>query len=665
MEFVVNACRGLKKNRIIIIAFALMVGVLGFGESVFAATITVDGIAELNTAISNANAGDIIILADGTYTDQGTINFDCRSVSPAPTEGNELTVRAQTPGSVIITGGSSNMNIMGDHLILEGFYFKDIVGNGILLSLMDADYCRVTNCKFEGVNKVGGVIEVRGLSATMSVFYGSSTNNRIDHCTFEGNRRIQIENFIVDGENYAAPDLGNINNKYDHNIFKSHIDASQEEAFQIGRGSTVWAEGTRGYPSEFATDAYIAVEYNLFEEYHGDNELISSKSSSNIIRYNIIKNCNGAITLRGGNNSVVEGNYFLAEAEVEQPLDYYRGVVVHGTNHKILNNYIEGFSPGSGNGQIFLSHGNSANHPDVSNVLIAGNSIKNSRFGVYMEAGDAGDPVEATNCTIINNIAESTNAGGGAAMFNNRGSGHTFISNLAYCPSCDSGGSINGVTDTGEFILTNQKTGLLVNWYSPSSYTDGTYNANVIDDIEGQTRANPPDIGCDEDDGTIIRPMIGLDDVGVQWGNDTTPPTRSNPHPNGTLSSGIIQTNISLTTDKQAICRYSNVSGTNYTDISFNFTYTNSTNHSTPVSGLENGETYTFYVRCNSTEGYVNVDDFNISFSVDGHKADLNDDGIINMPELMVFIGRWKTGDGVTKQEVGGARDIWFIGGVY
>ncbi|MEA1924244.1 MAG: hypothetical protein U9M95_00085 [Candidatus Altiarchaeota archaeon] len=159
-----------------------------------------------------------------------------------------------------------------------------------------------------------------------------------------------------------------------------------------------------------------------------------------------------------------------------------------------------------------------------------------------------------------------------------------------------------------------------------------------------------------------------FDDVASYLGvssNDTASPARTNPSPNGTLPSGTTSTNISLTTDKQAICRYSNISDTNYTDMEYNFTDTNSTNHSTLVTGLENGQTYTFYVRCNSTEGYVNDDDFNISFSIGGHKADLNDDGIINMPELISFIARWKACDGVSKEEVEEARDIWFTGGVY
>ncbi|MEA1924542.1 MAG: DUF4091 domain-containing protein [Candidatus Altiarchaeota archaeon] len=51
--------------------------------------------------------------------------------------------------------------------------------------------------------------------------------------------------------------------------------------------------------------------------------------------------------------------------------------------------------------------------------------------------------------------------------------------------------------------------------------------------------------------------------------------------------------------------------------------------------------------------------------SLGEHQADLNSDGIINMPELIAFISRWKAGDGITKSEVEEARGIWFSGGVY
>ncbi|RLJ01151.1 MAG: hypothetical protein DRP06_00180 [Candidatus Aenigmatarchaeota archaeon] len=123
----------------------------------------------------------------------------------------------------------------------------------------------------------------------------------------------------------------------------------------------------------------------------------------------------------------------------------------------------------------------------------------------------------------------------------------------------------------------------------------------------------------------------------------------------------------SLTTNINATCRYSNISNTNYTDLEFNFTNTNSTNHSTLVTDLENTHTYIYYIRCNSTDGYYNENDWNITFSIgSGHKADTNHDNLIDMPELMSFIARWKADSNeVNKSEVEEARNIWFSGGVY
>ena len=46
------------------------------------------------------------------------------------------------------------------------------------------------------------------------------------------------------------------------------------------------------------------------------------------------------------------------------------------------------------------------------------------------------------------------------------------------------------------------------------------------------------------------------------------------------------------------------------------FTNTDSTQHSTLITNLEDGQTYIYYVRCNDIEGNYNTDDFNITFSI-------------------------------------------------
>jgi hypothetical protein len=105
-------------------------------------------------------------------------------------------------------------------------------------------------------------------------------------------------------------------------------------------------------------------------------------------------------------------------------------------------------------------------------------------------------------------------------------------------------------------------------------------------------------------------------DMAAPIGSDTTPPTRSNGQPTGTLPAGTTQTTLSLTTNESATCRYGTTAGIAYASMSNTFATTGGTNHSTSVSGLANGGSYTRYVRCQDAAANANPDDFTIAFSV-------------------------------------------------
>ena len=97
---------------------------------------------------------------------------------------------------------------------------------------------------------------------------------------------------------------------------------------------------------------------------------------------------------------------------------------------------------------------------------------------------------------------------------------------------------------------------------------------------------------------------------------DTTPPLRSNGAPTGVLAVGTTQTSLSLTTNENATCRYATAAGVAYGSMANVFTTTGGTGHSTTVSGLTNGGSYSYFVRCQDTVGNANTNDFIISFSV-------------------------------------------------
>jgi hypothetical protein len=107
-------------------------------------------------------------------------------------------------------------------------------------------------------------------------------------------------------------------------------------------------------------------------------------------------------------------------------------------------------------------------------------------------------------------------------------------------------------------------------------------------------------------------------------GGDITPPVRSNGQPSGTLPAGTTQTTLSLTTNENATCRMAMTAGVAYSAMPTMFSTTGGTSQSTPLSGLANGSSYTYYIRCQDTAGNANPDDFTIAFSVGSPPADFS-----------------------------------------
>jgi hypothetical protein len=105
------------------------------------------------------------------------------------------------------------------------------------------------------------------------------------------------------------------------------------------------------------------------------------------------------------------------------------------------------------------------------------------------------------------------------------------------------------------------------------------------------------------------------DSVTITLPLDTTPPVRSSLAPSGTLARNTTATTLSVTTDENATCHYATVAGTAYGSSTV-FSTTGSTVHTTPISGLTNGTSHTYYVRCADSLSNTNLDDATITFSV-------------------------------------------------
>jgi hypothetical protein len=97
---------------------------------------------------------------------------------------------------------------------------------------------------------------------------------------------------------------------------------------------------------------------------------------------------------------------------------------------------------------------------------------------------------------------------------------------------------------------------------------------------------------------------------------DITPPLRSNGQPSGTLPAGTTQATLSLTTNEAATCRYATSAGVAYLSMPSTFSTTGALSHSTLVTGLGNGGSYSFFVRCRDAATNANTDDVSIAFAV-------------------------------------------------
>jgi hypothetical protein len=97
---------------------------------------------------------------------------------------------------------------------------------------------------------------------------------------------------------------------------------------------------------------------------------------------------------------------------------------------------------------------------------------------------------------------------------------------------------------------------------------------------------------------------------------DSAPPLRTSASPLGSLAAGTTQATLMLATDEAATCKYATIPNAAYSVMPNVFSVTGGVAHSSVVSGLQNGLTYSYYARCLDSNGNVNTTDFPIQFSI-------------------------------------------------
>jgi poly(beta-D-mannuronate) lyase len=335
--------------------------------------------ADLKTAIRSAKPGDTIVIRNGTWRD-----FDLQFTGEGR-ENQPITLRAQTPGQVILTG-ASRLQIFGRYLVVEGLVFQDGGAVHEVIAFRTspktlARFCRLTRCAVRAYSPADKTKGSKWVS-----LYGS--DNRVDHCYFAGKTNLG-QTMVV----WLDPSSPENRHRIDHNHFgpRPPLGENGGESIRVGDSST-----------SLLTSKTL-VEANRFEACDGEIEVISNKSCENIYRGNRFEHCQGTLTLRHGNRCLVEGNVFLGEGKRETG-----GIRIIGENHRVIGNYLADLTGDNTRAAISMVQG-IPNSPlfgyfQVKGALVEGNTIVNCVHPIVIAARVRDGVLPPQNCTVRKNI---------------------------------------------------------------------------------------------------------------------------------------------------------------------------------------------------------------------------------------------------------------------
>jgi hypothetical protein len=346
-----------------------------FTATANAGTIFVDSQATFNDAQASAAAGDSIIWRPGHYRNIFMI-----------IEKDRLYISAEELGETVFTGGSY-AEIKSDSITFRGFQYLDgDIGTQTVIDIFGShiDFNQV-NIRAYTCYKY---LRVRETSQYVDVNY----------CNFENRINQADQNILSILVDNDTPGY----NKVRHCSFKNFPGGGNDEGVEPIR---------IGVSSQADFISRSLVEYCFFSNCDGDGEIISSKATQNVYRFNtFVDNTKAELVLRHGSEAVVYGNFFL---------DGKGGVRVReGQNHYIYNNYFSGLNDRAINLQ------NEASDP-LDNINVAFNSIIDCDKIILGGFGGSNPP---TNVTIANNYFTAPRGN----IFEGKTNEETWIGNIAF-----------------------------------------------------------------------------------------------------------------------------------------------------------------------------------------------------------------------------------------
>jgi poly(beta-D-mannuronate) lyase len=311
-----------------------------------------NNIEEFNDILKTIEPGSTIVLANGIWKDAELL-FQARGTAEAP-----ITLEAETKGKVIFEG-NSNLSIAGEYLVIKGLVFKNgYTPTNAVISFRKnrmemANNCRLTECVIDDYNN-----PERQVQDYWITIYGK--NNRIDHNHIAGKKNLGVTMIV----GLDTKESRENNHKIDHNYF------GPRPTYGNNGGETLRI-GTSHHALE---NSNTLVESNYFDRCNGEHEIISNKACQNTFKYNTFFECTGTLTMRHGNETLVDGNVFIGNGKPSTG-----GVRVINETQTVINNYHIGLTGYRFRGAFVMMNG-VPDSPPNRYVPVIDSKVKNNTF---------------------------------------------------------------------------------------------------------------------------------------------------------------------------------------------------------------------------------------------------------------------------------------------
>ena len=331
-----------------------------------AASYLVHDAGEYATASANLQPGDEIVLANGIWSNARLL-LKGNGTAAAP-----ITLRAQSPGQVVLTG-QSDLRLAGQYLHVADLVFRDGYSpSEAVVAFRESSKAVARNSRVTGL-----VIDDYSNPDTADqdqwvMLYGAF--NRLDHSQLRGKTNAGPTVVVVRD---ATQGLGN-QHRIDHNWFgpRPALGVNGGETLRVGTSDTS------------LSDSNSTVEANWFEGCDGETEIISNKSGGNTYRGNVFYRSAGSLTLRHGNGNRVLDNIFLGDGKAGTG-----GVRVINAQQQVSNNYFQALAGSSNRAGLAVMHGQAnaalSGYSPVVDALIERNTfvdVAKVSFGVGYNA---------------------------------------------------------------------------------------------------------------------------------------------------------------------------------------------------------------------------------------------------------------------------------------